>query len=89
MALPQLNLPGVFGPAELTALSTAFDLALNRVPELHGAALDISARDLRRRLAAGIIAAAQGGIADAEALATEGLRGLAGGHGTAGFAARS
>lgn len=76
MSFSRLNLPGVFGPAELTALYSAFDVALRRVSEGGDAVSALGARDLRRRLAAGIISAAQDGVTDAEDLAAERLRAL-------------
>lgn len=57
----------VFGPSEITLLSTAYDSALSCITE-DGSGVGLTGRELRTQIAVGIIAAAKEGQLDPECL---------------------
>jgi hypothetical protein len=65
-----------FGPFEVDVMSAAFKLALSTAANDSHGPLEVDGHSLRRRIAAGIVAAARDGVVDMEDLATEGLRAL-------------
>lgn len=65
-----------FGPSELKAMAAAFERALSEVASETGTCAELDCHGLRRRLAAGVVAAAKHGITDLEGLSTEALRAL-------------
>lgn len=70
------NVRGVFGPAEIAQLSSAYDAALSAVNETDSAEWGLTAREVRRQLAAGIIDAARQGQLDADHLKAAALQSL-------------
>ena len=67
----------VFGPTEITTLATAYDAALAAVTDDHDGAARLSVREIRRRVASSIMAAARQGELDPTQLKIVALDSLA------------
>jgi hypothetical protein len=70
------NVAAVFGPTEIANLTEAYNAALSSIDEAT-VQLDLPSHELRRRLAARIIAEARSGQSDPKLLAERALAGLA------------
>lgn len=72
-----IKLRMVFGPLEISQLTTAYDRALTSITENLASTSRLTGRELRHRLAASIFAQAQRGQLDPEMLSEGALRSLA------------
>ena len=70
------NARSVFGPSEISRLTAAYDAALKSVAQQEGSGSGLTARELKRQVAAGIMAAARNGQLDGEHLKEAALNSL-------------